>query len=133
MKDGACLALVPAGKPAEPLPEPTHPKYDIHKLLIREKLAKQNLRAFGFASYDQMEISDFRDFVKLRAEALTRSINADDFDRVTKLAESVTGTEDLLALLADEKSFHVSARLNDEKFIEELFLEIKGIRKPPAA
>ena len=51
IKRGACLALLPLGQPAEDLPEP-EPTYDIRKLLIKEKLARQNLTAYGFQTYD---------------------------------------------------------------------------------
>ena len=54
LKQGDLLALAPAGRSIEPLPEPEYPKYDIRKIIIKEKLAKQNLRAFGFQTYDEM-------------------------------------------------------------------------------
>jgi len=73
--------LLPSGVGAEPLPQPEEPKYDIQKIFIKEKLARQNLRAFGFVSYDQMELSDFRDFVRQEKEALTRSIESSDAAR----------------------------------------------------
>ena len=47
---------------------------DIAKIIIQEKLTKANLKAFGFMTFDQMESSDFRDFVKQRREAFTRSL-----------------------------------------------------------
>ena len=46
------MALVPNGKRFEPLPEPIRPSYDIQKIIIKEKLAKINLKSFGFVSYE---------------------------------------------------------------------------------
>lgn len=121
IKPGACLALLPLGMGAEPLPEPEHPKYDIHKILIAEKLAKQNLRAFGFLSYDQMELSDFRDYLKQQSLALSRSISSSDVERAQKLFDSVKSSGDLKEMLADTKSFHLEAKLGEEEFVKELF------------
>ena len=56
LKGGDILALAPSGKSIQPLPQPKEPKYDIRKIIIKEKLAKQNLRAFGFQSYNEMEL-----------------------------------------------------------------------------
>ena len=40
LQTGDCLALAPIGKPIDPLPEPIEPKYDIKKLIVKEKLEK---------------------------------------------------------------------------------------------
>ena len=55
LKQGESLALVPNGKSFEPLPEPIKPSYDIQKIIIKEKLAKINLKSFGFVSLEQMD------------------------------------------------------------------------------
>ena len=52
LKEGDMLALVPNGKNFEPLPEPIKPSYDIQKIIIKEKLAKINLKSFGFISFE---------------------------------------------------------------------------------
>ena len=48
------------------------------------------------------------------------------------MSESVKSTGDLKEILADTRSFHLEAKLGEEDFVKELFLEIKGLRsKPP--
>ena len=58
-------------------------------MIITEKLSKFNLQAYGFQSYEQMEYADFRDFLKEKREALSRSLNTSEVERMEKLQESL--------------------------------------------
>lgn len=88
LKEGDSLALAPCGKELEPKPEKLI-DIDIAKVIIQEKLTKQNLKAFGFQTFEQMEVSDFREFVRQKKDAFTRSLNAAETDRFEKLKTGI--------------------------------------------
>ena len=54
------LLLAPLGKVAEPLPDPVKPESeDIKTVIIREKLAKQNLEAFGIKDFNAIDLKAY--------------------------------------------------------------------------
>ncbi len=52
---------------------------------------------------------------------MTRSIEADDIERLDKLRESVNASSDIKEILTEHKSFHFEADFKDDSFVDELF------------
>lgn len=114
-------------------------------MIIREKLTKSNLKAFGIADFDaidlkvygfstfkKMDRQDIRDFFKeyyiSNRDAIERSLLATECERRASLKTSVDSKQELRSMLKEARSFHIDSVLTDE-FVTEVFNKIKGIKK----
>ena len=77
-----------------------------------------------------MDKQDFREFIKQRSDAFSRSLQASDSDRLERLKVEIDTLGETAEILAESKSFHVDAVLTDE-FIDEVYQEIQGTRVKP--
>ena len=131
-----------------PLPEPVKPEsIDIKTVIIREKLARQNLKAFGiadfnaidlktygFSNFARMDKEDVRDFFKeyytANRDAIEKNLLATECELRASLKKSVDSKQELRQMLKDARSFHIDSVLNDE-FVNEVYQRIQGIEKRP--